>query len=445
MRLVATLICVLFIIYLFWRDIKGDNVTSKALWIPFLWMALAGSRYVSQWLNLAPTAPSADVYSEGSAVDRIVFLLLILASIMVLVRRRLNWSKLLTNNAWIWPYFIFCALSTLWSDDPFVSFKRWIKLLGVISMALVILTEEHPYEAFGVILRRLAFLLLPLSALFMRYYPQLGRAYAVEGDLMYTGVTSQKNSLGELCLITGIYFCWNLLANRREGNKSGSRLLNFIFLLIVAGVLYMSHSATAQACLAVAICLFLISRVPAMVQKPSRNITISIALLSFCGILEFLFDIKNTALAILGRTPDLTNRVPIWGKLLAMAKDPIFGCGYESFWSGERMVQTWDKIGVHIITAHNGYLETYLDLGIVGLSLALITIIAGARKAAKYLNHDYAYGILRISIIVVFALYNWTETSFIPLGNLFLLFWVSILEPPGTKMIKHQKNEIKIQ
>lgn len=396
-------------------------------------MALAGSRYVSQWLNLAPPAPSVDMYSEGSEVDRIVFLLLILASIMVLVWRRLNWSKLLKNNAWIWPYFIFCVLSILWSDDPFVSFKRWTKLLGTVSMALIILTEERPYEAFGVILRRLAYLLLPLSILFIIYYPHLGRNYSVSGGVMYTGVTFQKNSLGELCLITGIYFCWNLLCNHREGNKSESRLINFIFLLIIAWLLYMSHSATAQACLAVSICIFLISRVPAMVQKPSRNITMGIVLLSFYGILEFLFDIQETVIAILGRAPDLTSRVPIWGKLLAWVKDPLFGAGYEIFWSGERLVQIWDNVGVHIITAHNGYLDTYLDLGIVGLSLALISIIAGARNAAQHLNHEYAYAILRLPIIVVFALYNWTESSFIPLGNLFLLFWVSILEPPGAK------------
>ena len=48
-------------------------------------------------------------------------------------------------------------------------------------MVLVILTEKRPYEAVGVILRRLAFLLLPLSVLFIRYYPDLGREYILRG------------------------------------------------------------------------------------------------------------------------------------------------------------------------------------------------------------------------------------------------------------------------
>ena len=54
--------------------------------------------------------------------------------------------------------------------------KRWIKDLGNPIMALVILTERRPYEALGITLRRLSFLLLPLSVVFVRYFPELGRA-----------------------------------------------------------------------------------------------------------------------------------------------------------------------------------------------------------------------------------------------------------------------------
>ena len=436
----ATLICITLIFYLFWIDRKKNKDVSPAIWIPFLWLFLAGSRYVSQWLNLAPAVESADFYSEGSPLDRVVFLSLILAGIMVLVRRRLNWNELLKDNAWIWPYFIFCAISILWSDDPFISFKRWIKFLGAVSMALIIVTEEHPYEALGVILRRLSFLLLPLSVLFIKYYPDLGRGYTISGDPMYTGVTFQKNSLGALCLISGIYFCWHLLLNHREENKSESRFHFSIYLMLlpmIAWLLYMSNSATSLACLVVAICIFILSRVPAMAQKPTRLITVGIAFLLFYGILEVLFDITKTLIAMLGRKPDLTFRVPIWEKLLAYVEDPVFGAGYAIFWSGKRMTQIWDKVGHEIINAHNGYLDTYLDLGIVGVCLLLISIIAGIRKATKCLNHEYAYAVLRITIIVVVALYNWTESGFIPLGILFVIFWVSILEPPGKEMIKH--------
>ena len=48
--------------------------------------------------------------------------------------------------------------------------KRWIKALSTVIMAFVVVTEAHPYMAIGVIIKRLSFLLLPLSVLFIKYY-----------------------------------------------------------------------------------------------------------------------------------------------------------------------------------------------------------------------------------------------------------------------------------
>ena len=229
----ALLICILLILYLFWMDRKKTEGVSSAIWIPFIWMFLAGSRYVSQWLNLSAPLSSADTYLEGSPVNRAVFLSLILAGAIILLRRRLNWDELLKQNIWIWLFFLFGLISILWSDYPFVSFKRLIKALGNVIMAMVILTEQRPYKAIGVILRRFAFLLLPLSVLFIKYYPELGRVYRHDGGGMFTGVAGQKNGLGAICLLSGIYFSWNLLLNCREGAKSGQRLHYSIYLIIL--------------------------------------------------------------------------------------------------------------------------------------------------------------------------------------------------------------------
>ena len=49
----ATVISFLFIIYLFLIDRKNRiEGVSRAIYIPFFWMLFAGSRSVSQWLNL---------------------------------------------------------------------------------------------------------------------------------------------------------------------------------------------------------------------------------------------------------------------------------------------------------------------------------------------------------------------------------------------------------
>jgi hypothetical protein len=60
-------------------------------------------------------------------------------------------------------YLPYRLASTAWSDERTVLMKRWVKDLGNPIMALAILTERRPYEAVGVVLRRLTFRLRPLS------------------------------------------------------------------------------------------------------------------------------------------------------------------------------------------------------------------------------------------------------------------------------------------
>ena len=431
-RQLALFICILLILYLFWMDRKKTEGVSSAIWIPFIWMFLAGSRYVSQWLDLGAPAMSADAILEGSPIDRAVFTLLIIAGVLILRQRRINWNALFTQNAWIWLYFVFGAVSFLWSDYPFVSFKRWIKAIGNVIMVLVILTEEHPYEAIGVILRRLAFLLLPLSVLFIKYYPDLGRGYHM-GKPMFTGVAGTKNGLGVICLLSAIYFSWNMLISRSEGNASGQSLHYSIYLIIIpmiAWLLYMANSATSLACMVVAVCLFVVGRQPVVVREPRRILAIGIACIVLFGIMELTFDVKDTVITMLGRRPDLTTRVPMWEDLLSMVRNPIVGFGYESFWLGARrqyMVEHW---GI-VCQAHNGYLEMYLNMGLIGLLFVVGWIISGLKKVQRYLYINYPAAILRLCFIVVVSLFNYTEATFFGVSSLWVLFFLGIIDVSG--------------
>lgn len=440
-RQLALLICILLILYLFWMDRKKTEGVSSAIWIPFIWMFLAGSRYVSQWLNLGAPMSSANAYLEGSPLDRVVFILLIIAGVLILSQRRIKWNELFTQNAWIWLFFLFGLISILWSDYPFVSFKRWIKALGNVIMVLVILTEQRPYEAIGTILRRLAFLLLPLSVLFIKYYPYLGRAYHSSGAQMFTGVACQKNGLGVICLLSAIYFSWNMLLSRREVNASEQRLHYSIYLIIlpmITWLFYMANSATSLVCMIAAICLFAVCRHPAMARKPRRILIFGIACITLYGVLELLFNMTGIVIAMLGRRPDLTTRVPMWEDLMSMVKDPMLGFGFESFWLGDRQQIVRERWGI-AISAHNGYLEMYLNLGLVGLFMVVGWFLSGLRKVSRYLVIDYPAAMLRLCFIVVIAFYNWTEATFYGVSNMWIIFMLATIE---VRTIHHEREHI---
>lgn len=431
----ATLVCSIFIIYLFWRDRqKGDEI-SGALWIPFAWMFFCGSRYVTGWLSLAGLSLGGPTISdEGNPVNAASFFLLIMAGVFVLSRRKIDWGTLLTENKWIGLYLLYCGVSIAWSDTSFIALKRWIKDLGNPIMALVILTEERPYQAVGVILRRLAFLWLPISVLFIKYYPAWGREYT-PGGMSWGGIGGEKNSLGQICLLYGIYFSWNFLLNRKNGVKPRTSIIGPILVGMCGWLLYMSRSATSLGCLVVAIGLFALSRTTFMVKSPRRIIALVIVAASLYIVLDSTLGIRDTVIRTLGRDATLTNRTSIWKIVQEFPTNPMVGTGYQSFWAGERLKILQQKIpGIN--QAHNGYLEQYLNLGYVGVAFIAIIILSGLLKVRKHLNVDYPAAMLRLCFIVTAVLYNYTEASFYGLSNMWLLTLFAIIEVPRQQGIE---------
>ena len=428
MQSLATFVCLLFIVYLFWTDLRRPDSPSSALWVPLAWMFLSGSRYVSSWLNVAPTFASANDYADGSPVDRAVFLTLIVAGIVILARRKIDWPRLLLNNQWIVLYLLYCLASMAWSDDPTLLMKRWVKDLGNPIMALVILTERRPYEAIGVVLRRLTFLLLPLSVLFIKYYPELGRDYKADGSPMFTGVGHQKNDLGLMCLMAGIYVFWELLQRRENKHPTFIQQQKIIAVVVIGMIFWLlgkSDSQTSFVCLVAAVLVLLLGRIA---RRPATIFGVLLCAAVALPLAEML-NLKELALSFLGRDPSLTNRTAIWQTLETFVVNPFIGTGFMSFWSGDRLEELWRQVGT-INQAHNGYLEQYLNLGYIGVAFIAAIILSGLLRVRRHLNDDPAAGILRLCFIVSAVLYNYTEASFYGMNNMWMLLLLGCLEVP---------------
>jgi O-antigen ligase len=393
-------------------------------------MFLAGSRFASQWLNLgSPTVPSASVYAEGSPVDAAVFSALIMAGILILARRKIDWQTLLLNNKWIVLYFLYCLASMAWSDEPTLLMKRWVKDLGNPIMALVILTERRPYEAVGAVLRRLAFLLLPLSVVFIKYYPVLGRGYHADGSPMFTGVGQQKNDLGLMCLVAGIYGFWELLRRRDNTNPTfiqQHKIIAVVVIGMLAWLLRMCDSQTSFVCLVAAVLLLLLGRIA---RRPATIFGVLLSAVVAWPLAEML-NLNELALSFLGRDPTLTDRTTIWQVLETFEVNPFVGTGFMSFWTGARLEELWRLLGAPLNQAHNGYLEQYLNLGYIGVAFIAVIVLSGLLKVRRHLNDDPAAGILRLCFIVSAVLYNYAEASFYGMNNMWMLLLLGCLEVP---------------
>jgi len=132
----------------------------------------------------------------------------------------------------------------------------------------------------------------------------------------------------------------------------------------------------------------------------------------------------------LGRDPTMTGRTDIWKLLLSLATSPWFGAGYESFWTPSRLLQIQEIR--HIDEAHNGYLEIYLNTGLVGLSLFSIFIFSAYRRCREIVSLNPEYGRFAMAFFFTALLYNCAEAAFKGLGLLFFVFLTIGLRLPET-------------
>lgn len=395
-------------------DPANNPETSLALWVPLIWMFFVASRLPSQWLG-GGIQEASQALEEGNALDRSVLIALILLAIGILALRSFNWGGFFVRNFALVAFLSFALMSVFWSDFPFVAMKRWFRDFGDYLVILVVISDRCPAEAIGTMFRRLSYLLISLSILLFKYYPQLGRQYTVwEGTTMYVGATTSKNMLGVVCLISGIFFFWDTLTRwplRKDRRMRRIIFVNVAFLAMTLWVLNLANSATSRICLVLGCMVIAAAQLRAMKRHPAfLKILIPMC---FClyVILEYGFGINAQLAEAVGRNPTLTGRTDLWKFLLSMDTNPLFGTGYDSFWLGPRLEFIWRKFYL-FNEAHNGYLDVYLNLGLIGLSLLLVYLIASYQRICKRLAAGSSLALLSLALWTVLLFYNVTEAAF---------------------------------
>ena len=104
---VALFLCIFFISLLFVIEYKQKSEVSFAILVPLIWYALVASRNVSHWLSMGTVATGEVDYLQGSPIDRAFYLALILIGIFILLKRKIDFSRILKNNTSIFLLFLF--------------------------------------------------------------------------------------------------------------------------------------------------------------------------------------------------------------------------------------------------------------------------------------------------------------------------------------------------
>ena len=426
--IIAALLAIAGMVVLLRRDQARNGDASPALWLPVLWLFVTGSRFVSQWIDLGSTQDVS--YYDGSPVDAAYFLVLICAGFVVLMRRSVSLGDLIRRNLWLALAVGYGLVSVAWSEEPTIAIKRWIKALGHPVMALVLLTDPDPAAALRTVLKRCAYLLLPLSALFIKYFPQFGRGFdGWTGEVSNTGVGLTKNDLGYVCMTLGLFLFWHLLTARREADGRRNREETWISLALLALALWLLSLSSSTTSL---LMLLIGCTTVAGLGSPFISKRYFGTLLIFAVVvgttLEYSFDVSTLALELLGKSPTLTDRTLVWADVLALQDRPILGFGFESYWLGMRLELLWEKWWWKPNQAHNGYIETYLNLGAVGVTLLGLVIISTYRKIVASFDTDFDFARLRMGLLLAILAFNVTEAAFKGVHFMWTLFFIIAID-----------------
>ncbi|MDO5575704.1 MAG: hypothetical protein Q4F84_01380, partial [Fibrobacter sp.] len=298
--------------------------SKKGLYLPagiilsVIWLLRTGSRGISYWLS-PETAVNTEVdYLQGSPLDRNFLIALEILGVLILMSRNINWIEFVKKNKILLSLYVFMGMSILWSDFPGVSAKRWIRTIGDLIMVTLIVTETHYSLVTQKLFRTCAYLLIPLSVYLIKYRRDLGVAYDNTGALeMWIGVTTHKNSLGQLASISAMFLIWALMTKSYK-----KRWLDIPVLLSSLWLLGGSGTAASKTSLGVFVFGAIVLAMLLIAKSNYRIIRNSLTAI-VCGYVfgtllsQHLFssDFIPFLVASTGGDPTLTGRTQLWDQL----------------------------------------------------------------------------------------------------------------------------------
>jgi exopolysaccharide production protein ExoQ len=343
---------------------------------------------------------------EGRPETRIFWPAMAAISALLAVQNRSRLT-LPPNIICLLAYLAFAGASVLWAFSPERSFIRYLQeVMIVISIVLPAMLATRTAD-----MMRALFLCFALALILNLFFVLRGSSTIVMNgskleDIGYQGYFEGKNYLGECAAVAFLLSLHEIVC------RGWRRVLGIIVVALALLLVYLSNSKTAFAL--AFICPFL-AALTLTVGKRTR-ISLAIILLSIPICFELLSSVSNLSFErlsyILYGDSTLTGRTIIWDFANnEIGRSPLVGWGYQSFWlvpnSPSFEARGWVKT---MPNAHNGYIDTKLEMGYVGLAFLEAFIIATLHAIGRVADRDPTRARLLLSLVLFIVLYNFFES-----------------------------------
>ena len=381
--------------------------TTLQRWAIFLLVFVATGALVG--LYVGPKAASAKVTAGGDLPLQMIFSLLYLLIFVWLLPERKRALALLFEERWILLLLLLALASTLWSVDSAETFRRALGLAGTTMAGLFIGIRYKPRQQIRILALCIGIAAVASLAAGL-FFPGLGRT----PDGAWQGVFYLKNALARVMTLGVVCFAFLAIGQRRN------RII-YISMMVLCGLLILlAKSATG-----IVVCAAMLVLLPfrRTLRWPNRRPAAAIVALVLVSVSLIAWNNHDAILSMLSRDSSLTGRLPLWHEVkLEILDRPMLGSGFAAFWTTPQADRYRDILGWDAPNAHNGFLDTALGLGCIGLAvLAMQLLRTLARGILVAAQSDKIIDAWPLFFLIYCFLYNLTEST-LPVGN--SVFWI---------------------
>lgn len=262
-------------------------------------------------------------------------------------------------------------LSSVWSQEPVKSalYGSFALVLTLFSFYLV---QRFPAEQQLQLLVRVGAVAAVLSCVLALWAPSVGVDHKTT-LAAWQGIFPHKNVCGiVMCFMLTPVLYWKTGGLARKCGR-------LAYILLALALIVLSQSRTAWILAGLSLLFAGALRIMLRLRFRESLIILSLVLGLIIGGVSAARYVAPSVLQFLGKDMTLTGRTQIWAACLqSIAKAPMLGYGYDAFWlaslKGEsgKVAMATGFLGIGY--AENGILELWLELGLLGVTVLLVSL-----------------------------------------------------------------------
>ena len=268
------------------------------------------------------------------------------------------------------------VISVLWSTDPGETLASSRAILSTTAFGIYLVTRYTPKEQLSLFACLFAIYTI-INILAAVLLPSYGMPYRVHdgGGVVLQGVAGHKNQLAAAMAVATTLFL-DISIYSRNYRKIAAIAATIAFI-----VLLLSKGKASLAVFIAMLCLLPLYKIAKVDYRLKTFFGICALLIAVVVITFTLINLELIVVDFLGKDMNFSGRIPLWEYLIGRGMEkPLLGYGYGAFWTNPT-----EKLGVQLNTwinaleaggnSHSAYVELFLQLGFLGVSLVILSFV----------------------------------------------------------------------